>query len=148
MKSIMRIFMVCLLVAGCKGEKDTNFVVVTESGEIGYNVKNAQTQEELSKGLMGMESMPQDEGMIFDLRSFDNVAMWMKDTLIPLDMIFADKDGNIVWVYENAEPMSEELIVPPVNADFVVELNSGQIAKNNIKMGDALKHEFIGNLEK
>lgn len=148
MKNILKIFLFCLLVVACKGKNETNFVVITDNGKVEYNLQSAQDPEELMKGLMYVENMPDNEGMIFDLSGVSGAAMWMKDTKISLDMIFADAKGNIVWIYEKAEPMSEDLIVSPVPFSFVVELNAGQVEKNKIKVGDKLEHEFFNNFNK
>ncbi|MFV0626929.1 MAG: DUF192 domain-containing protein [Alphaproteobacteria bacterium] len=148
MSKLLKIFLVCFLIVACNQDKRTyNLTIVTSDGNINYKIKSAQTPEEMEKGLMFVEYLPDDEGMIFDLRGFENVAMWMKNTKIPLDMIFSDAQGKIVWIYENAEPESEENIIPPRDVSFVVEVNGGQVAKYKVKLGDNLKHEFFQNFE-
>lgn len=147
MKNVLKIFLVCLLVISCKGKADeANLTIITEKGELKYNVEQAQTMEELAVGLMDVDTIAEDGGMIFDLSNVQGAAMWMKNTRIPLDMIFIDGQGNIVWIYENAQPMSEDLIISPAEFSYVLELNAGQVAKNNISVGDKVRHSMLGNM--
>lgn len=147
MKNIFKILLVCLIIISCKDKNADNLVITTENGEVKYTVNNAKEPDELINGLMNVESMPENKGMIFDLRGLTGVAMWMKDTKIPLDMIFINEDTEIVWIHENAEAMSEDLITSPEPFDFVLELNAGQVEKNNIKVGNKIKHSFFNNID-
>lgn len=146
MTKLAKIFMVVLLLASC-GKKeeaaDYNMVINTDKGEVRYLVENAVTHEELEKGLMDRDTLAPNGGMIFDLSSVGPVAMWMKDTKIPLDMLFMDETGKVVWIYENAVPFSEEQIIPPMPVFAVVEINAGEVQKNGIKVGDMVKHSFF-----
>ena len=149
MSKLFKLLFACLLITACNQDQRTyNFTIVTNDGNINYKLKKAQSSSELEKGLMNVDFLPDDEGMIFDLRNYQDIAMWMKDTKIPLDMIFADNEGEVIWLFENAEPLSEDFIVPPVDVSFVVEVNGGQIAKYKVKIGDKLKHELFNNFEK
>ena len=150
MNKFIKLCLAALLLTGCfkkdDGDPETyNLTIKTSCGEVRYNVENAATPEQLQKGLMYRESLPEDGGMIFDLshRTSGNVAMWMKNTRIPLDMLFLDGTGKIVWIYENAAPYSEELIAPPIPVAFVVELNAGEVRKHNIQTGEMAEHAFI-----
>lgn len=152
MRNLLRLMIVCLALTACKAEeKRTDLIVETENGSITYYVDNAQTDEQLTKGLMFVEEMPENVGMIFDLTKYAKnpetpIAMWMKNTIISLDMIFTDDEGKIVWIHENATPMSEETIASPVYASYVLELNAGQAEEKNIKIGDQIRHIFFGNM--
>ena len=95
---------------------------------------------------MNRPVLAEDSGMLFDLRPIkEPVSMWMKDTKISLDMIFIDKDGSIFWIYENAEPMSTTLILPPYNPAAVLEVNAGDAKKYNIRVGDVIKYKWFAN---
>ena len=102
-----------------------------------YTVSVARTDEEKEKGLMGVETLPENEGMLFDYT--DNpqteISFWMKDTLIPLDIIFINNQG-IVAAIAQGEPESEEAIVCEADENellfYVLEVNSG----SGIKEGD------------
>ena len=147
-KNMLKLFNLCLillLIGGCFEKSKDDLSIMTKSGEVKYSVETAVSAEELQTGLMNREHLDENSGMIFDL-SFSGekiTSMWMKNTKIPLDMLFLDINGKVVWIYENAIPYSESLITPPIAAPYVVELNAGQVHKNNIQVGDIVKHRLI-----
>lgn len=104
-----------------------------------YQVKVAETEEELTRGLMFVKEMPRHEGMWFDLRSYSGVAMWMKNTYISLDMLFIDCDYQIVDIKENCQPQSLDKIISKKPFCYVLELNGGEVANNHIVIGDYLQ---------
>lgn len=143
MSKLLKVFAICLLVASCS-KKTSELTISTENGDVKYNVEEAVTRSDLEKGLMDRKSMDKDSGMIFDVSDIEPVAFWMKDTYIPLDIIFIDSNGTIVHVHENAQPLSEELIMPMVaDVKYVVEINGGQAAENDIRVGDTVNHKLI-----
>jgi len=105
---------------------------------ISLKAQMAVTKEELSEGLMFRQSLPENEGMLFDLQKMMIPSMWMKNTLIPLDMLFIDDKGIIVYIKENTVPYSEELIVPTTPCRYVLEINAGLSEKYGIKIGQSL----------
>ncbi len=144
MKNILKLFMAVAVLAACSPKNDkSDLNILTQDGKISYKVEEARTVPELEKGLMFREKLDADSGMIFDLSKVEHTAMWMKDTKIPLDMIFIEPDGNIFWIYENAQPESLTLIIPPFPAAAVLEVNAGDVQKHNIKTGDKVEHEFF-----
>lgn len=100
-----------------------------------YNVKEVTTPEDKAKGLQGVESLPEDEGMLFIYDPPEDVKFWMKDTLIPLDIIFINEDQEVVEVHQGI-PNDETLIEVP-NIAYVLEVN----ANSGIKIGDELELE-------
>ena len=100
-----------------------------------YNVKEPTTPEDKAKGLSGVESLPEDEGMLFIFDPPEDVKFWMKDTLIPLDIIFINEDQEVVKVHQGI-PNDETLIEVP-NIAYVLEVN----ANSGIKVGDELELE-------
>lgn len=104
-------------------------------GKKTYKVREARTQEEKMKGLSNIEELPQDEGMLFFFDPPQEVSMWMKDTLIPLDIVFIDEDQEVIKVF-HGQPNDEQLITVPDTA-FVLEVNKG----SGIKIGDSLELE-------
>lgn len=100
-----------------------------------YNVKEVTTPEDKAKGLSGVESLPEDEGMLFIFDPPEDVKFWMKDTLIPLDIIFINEDQEVVKVHQGI-PNDETLIEVP-NIAYVLEVN----ADSGIKVGDELELE-------
>ena len=103
-----------------------------------YDVFVPQTEEAKQKGLMFVRELPKNQGMLFDLRDIANVSMWMKNTYIPLDMIFIDCNQKIVDIYEMAEPLSLKKISSPHDFCYVLELNGGEVSKKSIKRNDLL----------
>ena len=136
--------------SGCSPKKESgNLVISTENGDVIYTVEEAQKPEELEKGLMNRHQLATDGGMIFDLSKVNNqIAMWMKDTHISLDMLFVNANGTIFFIKEKATPMSEELIIAPEPATVVIELNAGEVEKHGIKTGDTVKHHFFDDINK
>lgn len=147
MSKILKLFMMLILVASCSKKDNQNELVITddEGNKTVYTVELAQTRDELTTGLMNRTQLDADAGMIFDLSPYGNVptAMWMKDTPLALDMIFIDKDGMIYWLYENAEPNSQKLIIAPYSAAAVLEVNAGDIKAKNIKIGDKIQYKLF-----
>ena len=115
----------------------------------GYFVEVAQTRETMAKGLMGRRSLDKDAGFMFDVNLVPkdmDVAMWMKDTLIPLDMLFIDESGVVYYIYENAEPYSTKAIMAPQRPRAVLEINGGQVKEYGIEVGDKIRNELFGNM--
>jgi uncharacterized membrane protein (UPF0127 family) len=83
---------------------------------------------------MHRKSMPQNHGMLFIFEKPQIISMWMKNTYIPLDMLFLDKNGKIIWIHENAKPLDESIISSRFPASFVIELNAGQVKEKNIQI--------------
>ena len=147
MRKFLKLFLALIVIAGCSQEG--NLTIKTQKGDVTYNVEEAKSTPELEKGLMGRDSLAANSGMIFDLSHVSNqIAMWMKDTKIPLDMLFVNANGKIFFIYENATPMSEELIIAPEPAMFVIELNAGDVKKHGIQVGDFIKHHFLDDYNK
>jgi len=101
-----------------------------------YDVKIAQTKEDLSYGLMNVYSLPKNEGMLFDLRDYPYTSMWMKNTYISLDMLFLDCSFYVVDAYENAKPLSLEKISSDKDFCYVLEINGGEFKKHQMNIGD------------
>ena len=110
--------------------------LVTTSGPHAFQVEVMRTQPELEKGLMFRRSMPSDHGMLFDFQSPQPVIMWMKNTYLPLDMVFFDAAGTVINIARNAEPMSEALIPSGGPTLGVLELNAGAAKQIGLKVGD------------
>lgn len=92
-------------------------------GDRTYICQVAKTEEDRKKGLMGVENLPPDEGMLFEWDDEGTREMWMKDTKIPLDQIAINDDDEVVLVYQ-AQP-GDETLVPFVNARYILEVNQG-----------------------
>ena len=82
----------------------------TETGDHNFTVEVATTQQEQALGLMFRRSLPENAGMLFIYDPPQPAAMWMKNTLIPLDMVFIAPDGTVLRIESNAEPFSTKVI--------------------------------------
>ena len=137
-------------VAACAQEADVQFkksslVIVTASREIKFDVEIATTDAEHARGLMYRKQLGAYEGMLFDFFKEMPVSFWMKNTLIPLDMVFIAADGTIKHVHANAVPMSTDTIPSRYPVRAVLEINGGSAALLGIKPGDKVKHPIFGN---
>ena len=101
-----------------------------------YEVKVAQTEQELRQGLMFVKEMPKNAGMWFDLRAYPGAVMWMKDTYIPLDMLFIGCHFKVVDIKPDCKPLSLDKIETDKPFCYVLEINGGEAVKNQIKIGD------------
>ena len=117
--------------------------IVTASGAHVFSVEIAKTEEARANGLMNRRFMPADRGMLFEFPVEEPVAFWMKDTYIPLDMIFVRHDGTVVALAANAEPLSQTAIPSGAPANGVIELNGGVAASIGLKPGDKVRHAFF-----
>lgn len=105
-----------------------------------FTVELADTDERRAYGLMHRDTMPADHGMIFDFKRDQPVAMWMRNTRIPLDMLFIDREGRVVKIHARAVPFDETSIHSDVPVRGVLELNGGTAARLGLKPGDVVRH--------
>jgi uncharacterized protein len=118
--------------------------IVSQSGVHVFSVELATTDEERERGLMFRKELPDGRGMLFDFETDRNVAMWMKNTLIPLDMIFIRGDGRIANIAENTEPMSTRIIPSRGAVRAVLEVAGGTAKRLGIAVGDRVAHPMFG----
>ncbi len=118
--------------------------IVTASGTHDFSVEVMRTGPELEHGLMFRRFLPPDRGMLFDFKTERPVMMWMKNTYLPLDMVFIAKSGRVVGIAENAEPLSEKIIPSGAPTYGVLELNAGTAGKIDLKVGDEVHHSLFG----
>ncbi|MET0547315.1 MAG: DUF192 domain-containing protein [Caulobacterales bacterium] len=117
--------------------------LTSEKGSFAYKVELANNEAAREKGLMNRAEMAADRGMLFDLGEDRVARMWMKNTLIPLDMVFIRANGEVASIAKNAEPMSLAIISSGVRVRAVLELNAGQADKIGLKPGDHVKHKMF-----
>ena len=97
----------------------------TATGEAVVNVEVADTRSVITKGLSGRTSLAPDAGMLFFMGSEKDWSFWMKDTLIPLDLIWLSKDFKIMGILHNAQPRTETSRVSGKPSLYVLEVNGG-----------------------
>lgn len=101
-----------------------------------WNVEKAVTLEERRNGLMNRKRVKPGTGMLFLFDAPAEASMWMKDTLVPLDMLFIGEDGRIVYIEHRAKPKSLEPVNPPGKMRAVLEIPGGEAKKAGIGIGD------------
>jgi uncharacterized membrane protein (UPF0127 family) len=117
--------------------------IVTKSGVQVFSVEMATTEEEKTTGLMYRKELPDGKGMLFDFSPEQQISMWMKNTYIPLDMIFIRADGRILRIAENTEPLSTKIISSGGLAKGVLEVIAGTAQKYGIQPGDRVAHPLF-----
>lgn len=117
-------------------------IVETAKGERSFTVEIADTPEERERGLMFREDMDDMHGMLFVFEEQHEVGFWMKNTPMPLDLVFISQDGTVKAV-KRGQPFSEASISPGVPVRFVLELKAGTAAKNDVEDGDKVRHKAI-----
>jgi uncharacterized membrane protein (UPF0127 family) len=118
-------------------------VIETAAGERRFIVEVARSRAEQERGLMFRESLAPDRGMLFDWGGMTPAAMWMKNTLIPLDMLFIDADGMILDIFANTVPGSLDVITAGVPVRAVLELQGGAAKRLGLKPGDRVRHPIF-----
>jgi Uncharacterized conserved protein len=117
--------------------------IATANGPVEFTIELAVTPEERSQGLMHRETMDADHGMLFVFDQTRPVSMWMKNTILPLDMLFIDETGEIAGIAANTVPFSESIVSAPRPVRYVLELNAGVAAKKGIAPGDRVSHPAL-----
>jgi uncharacterized membrane protein (UPF0127 family) len=108
-----------------------------------FKIEFADTADRRTVGLMFRRTMAPDAGMLFDFKTDQPVAMWMRNTLIPLDMLFIRRDGTIANIAERTVPLSEATIPSSGEVRGVLELNGGTAQRLGLKPGDRVSHPMF-----
>ncbi|HWK75946.1 MAG TPA: DUF192 domain-containing protein [Povalibacter sp.] len=110
-----------------------------------FNIWVADTNERRARGLMFVRQLDADAGMLFIYPASQPIAMWMKNTFIPLDMLFVAADGRVAKVVERTQPQSLETIESGQPVRAVIELNAGTARKLHIAAGARVLHPLFTN---
>lgn len=108
-----------------------------------FVIEIASTEAEKSLGLMYRSALPDDRGMLFPYGKERVITMWMRNTYIPLDMIFIRANGTVSRIEERAEPLSERVISSAVPVSAVLEISGGGAKRLGIKPGDKVRHKLF-----
>jgi uncharacterized membrane protein (UPF0127 family) len=119
--------------------------ITGDFGVVQFTVEVADTAQERARGLMFREHMAPFSGMLFIYEHEQSVSFWMKNTVIPLDMIFTDQNGRIASIHENAVPHDLSPIFGGDDIYAVLEVNAGVSKRLDLKIGDILQHPAYGN---
>lgn len=117
--------------------------VVTSRGRARFQVEIAATQAEQARGLMFRKSLAPDRGMLFTYKRPQPAAYWMKNTLIPLDIIYIQPDGRILSIVRNARPHDETPLASGGLVLGVLEIAGGRAAQLGILPGDRVLHRIF-----
>lgn len=116
------------------------FTIYNENtARVSYQVEIADSDSSRRRGLMFRESLPANSAMLLKYNSPRKVAIWMKNTYVPLDLLFIDKKGLIVKIHKGAVPLSTESIHSEQRVQAVLEINAGQVDEHSIQVGDQLR---------
>ena len=129
---------------GCAAEtrfKTGSLTIATKFRDLNYRIEVADTDRLKSIGLMYRSSMPERQGMLLLNEKPQRMNIWMKNTFIPLDIIYIDRDGYIVKIVENARTESTTVMPSGGKVKAVLELNAGQVRQQDIAIGDRVTYK-------
>jgi len=135
------LLVVVLPLAACSQE--SRLVAHTAKGDFTFNVEIAATEAARTQGLMFRDSLAADAGMLFDFGEERQVAFWMRNTLIPLDMVFIGADGIVRNIHVNARPLDPTSIPSDGPVAFVLEIAGGRSAEIGLSPGDRIENSRI-----
>ncbi|MCF6327359.1 MAG: DUF192 domain-containing protein [Devosiaceae bacterium] len=135
-------FGLVLFVAACANQP--NVILKTAGGDFTFEIELADTPKSRADGLMFRNELAPNAGMLFDFQEEREVSFWMRNTFIPLDMIFVAADGTVMNIHENARPQDETSIPSGFPVRFVLEIPGGRSAEIGLKAGDKMVHPLVG----
>ncbi len=141
--ALLFLLLICPLLADAGdalSSEPSKLIIESSSGDHNFTVEVARTPAERREGLMFRRHLAKDHGMLFLFDDEKRRAMWMKNTLIPLDMLFLGCGGRVLAIHSDATPKSLEPIAPEVLSCGVLEIGGGVAAKLGIITGDRVRH--------
>ena len=145
----MMLFAVMLAAAGCRQTQpkhegsEPEVILSTRVGEQHVRVEIARNDAERQRGLMFRQSLEGGRGMIFLWDHPEPMKFWMKNTYIPLDMVFINADKHVIFVEENAEPLTMQTRGPDEDSQFVLEVPGGWARAHGIERGTSVRFKDI-----
>ncbi len=130
--------------ADAKVRVDKLWLVPASGQEVPIDIEVAEDPQEKAMGLMFRTDLADNQGMLFPYSDARELSMWMRNTYIPLDMLFIRPDGVIHRIEKRAEPMSERIINSDGDVSAVLELPGGAAERFGIKAGDRVRHPLFG----
>lgn len=142
------ILLTALPAAALESFSRSSLTIETASGgHFRFDIELAETMAQQAQGLMFRKAMPADAGMLFTHKRPEPASFWMKNTLIPLDMIFIGADGRIVNIQANAVPQDLTPIDSAGPVMGILEINGGMSAKLGIRPGDRVLYPLFGTAQ-
>jgi hypothetical protein len=137
---VIAVLLVSLPLSACHAApSDPTISIITAEGKrCRFDVDVADSFESRERGLMFRKNLGPREGMLFVFEDVQPVTFWMKNTLIPLDMLFIDQTGRVVHIARNAQPLSTDLISSQYPVKWVLEIAGGEAARQGIDVGGKL----------
>jgi hypothetical protein len=142
-KNKLFLLLFIFLLTACQDQDiySKNLDIISNGKKHSFEVEVVTTPEEQAKGLMHRESLPENAGMLFWFGGQEEErGFWMKNTLIPLDMIFIKRDGTIHRIHQNARPLDLNSVRSYGPVAAVLEINGGMSEKLGLNKGDRVKH--------
>lgn len=138
----MAVLLAAAPLAACSDEG--KLVLHSATGDYNFNVEVVDTPESRAQGLMYRQELADDAGMLFDFKGEQPVSFWMRNTFIPLDMIFVDAKGVVKNIHVNARPHDPTGIPSDGPVQFVLEIPGGRSVEIGLKPGDTMEHGRVG----
>ena len=138
-------FLFFVLITVLNAQETKNIIIKNNYKDVYFNVEIARKKIDRDKGLMFRKNLKLDKGMLFIFPNESKVSMWMKNTLVPLDIIFISKNYKIVDIINNAKAMSKDILTSKVKAKYALEINAGLVKKLNIKIGNNIYFEEVNS---
>ena len=134
-----------LLCTACQSENTSSTlkIIKQDNTEVIFQVEVVETVEARMNGLMNRTEMAQNAGMLFVFQDADFRAFWMKNTLIPLDILYINDKGMIGHIHHHATPNDLTAIPSQIPTMYALEVNGGVASKQGITVGDEIFHEKI-----
>ncbi len=123
----------------------SELTITSAAGTQRYEIWLADTPQRETQGLMFVRDLPASQGMLFINKTPTPMSMWMKNTYIPLDMLFIDGRGRILRIFANTTPHSLDLLADPRPVKAVLELRGGECAARQIRVGDTVHYSAFRN---
>jgi len=132
--------------SACAKDGATHVVLHTKQGDVTVSVEVADTPDERSLGLMYRKELAADAGMLFLFDEPQHLTFWMKNTVLPLDMIFITADRRVLGVVKNATPFTQTSRSVPGESQYVLEVNAGFSDKHGVADGDTVTFQGVPGL--
>ena len=138
---LFAVVVVLFPLAACSDE--SRLVLHTQKGEYPFTVEVVDTPEKRAEGLMFRQSLAPDAGMLFDFKETREVSFWMRNTFIPLDMVFIAADGKVESIHVNARPHDPTSIPSGAPVQYVLEIPGGRSAEIGLRPGGRAVHPRV-----